>query len=135
MLKIEQPLSIADRRSILFSARMRYASEIQPVREVAVDKIVEQNLLLAEKPEGLSLKELQQIGADSHISHFPIFNEYELQRSLERLTKGGSVNKSLKKAVKDKPISSFNHSSTIEFAFDKSYGQNIFYLYWQSYWI
>ncbi|MCH7663944.1 MAG: polysaccharide deacetylase family protein [Chloroflexi bacterium] len=102
MLKIEQPLSIADRRSILFSARMRYASELQPVREVAVDKIVEQNILLAEKPEGLSLKELQQIGADSHISHFPIFNEYELQRSLERLTKGGSVNKSLKKAVKFK---------------------------------
>ena len=54
---------IAHKRSILFSARIRFSPEIQPVRDTAIDKIIEQNLLVADYEGGLTLKEIENQGA------------------------------------------------------------------------
>jgi len=54
---------ITQKRALLLSARTRFTPEIQPVRETAIDKIVEQNLLLADCTGGVTLREMEEQGA------------------------------------------------------------------------
>ncbi|MBA7610786.1 hypothetical protein ES703_17999 [subsurface metagenome] len=53
---------IARKRSILLTARMRFSPQIQPVKEAATDKIIEQILFFVTPTEkGLSVEEIQDI--------------------------------------------------------------------------
>lgn len=54
---------IARKRSILLTTRMRFSPEVQPVKEAAMDKIIEQILLSAEKEEGTQLRDMERIFA------------------------------------------------------------------------
>jgi hypothetical protein len=44
------PIQLTERRLLLFSTRIRFTPHTQPIRETAIDKILEQNLLLCDKP-------------------------------------------------------------------------------------
>ena len=52
---------IARKRSTLLTARMRFSPQIQPVREAATDRIIEQILFVTHGEKGLSLEEIQEI--------------------------------------------------------------------------
>lgn len=82
---------IARKRSILFSARIRFSPETQPVRETAIDKILEQNLLVADGDGGLTLQEIEQQGAICFAGGTPAISRLDMQKSLERLTEANRV--------------------------------------------
>jgi len=82
---------IARQRSVLFSARMRFSPETQPVRETAIDKILEQNLLVADSDGGLTLQEIEQQGAICFAGGTPAISRLDMQRSLERLIEADRV--------------------------------------------
>jgi len=50
---------IARKRRILLTARVRFSPHIQPVKETAIDRIIEQILSVADRERGLSFQEIQ----------------------------------------------------------------------------
>jgi len=82
---------IARKRSVLFSARIRFSPETQPVRETAIDKILEQNLLVADGDRGLTLQEIEQEGAICFAGGTPAISCLDMQRSLKRLVQSKRV--------------------------------------------
>ena len=82
---------IAQKRSILFSARIRFSPEIQPVRDTAIDKIIEQNLLVADCERGLTLKEIENQGAVCFAGGTPAISHYDMEKSIGRLVEGNRV--------------------------------------------
>ena len=81
---------ISTKRQLLFSVRMRFSPQTQPVLETAINKIIEQNLVLA-GAEGLGIAEMQQPGALSFINEIPAISGRELQKALARLEQQGRV--------------------------------------------
>jgi hypothetical protein len=79
---------IARKRSMLFSARIRFSPEVQPVRDTALDKIMEQNLLIA---GGLTLKEIEVQGTVCFADGTPAISRHDMERSLERLAERSRV--------------------------------------------
>lgn len=77
-------INILEKRSVLFSARMRFSPETQPIRETAIDKIIEQNMFVADCEEGLTTKQLEQQGIFC-LKSGSIITRPEIQASLERL--------------------------------------------------
>lgn len=82
---------IARKRSVLFSARIRFSPETQPVRETAIDKILEQNLLVADGDRGLTLQEIEQQGAICFAGGTPAISRLDMQKSLKRLVGSNRV--------------------------------------------
>lgn len=82
---------MARKRSILFSARIRFSPETQPVRDTAIDRIIEQNLLIAQSDEGLTLEEIDEQGALCFAGGTPAISGLDMQKSLERLFEGGRL--------------------------------------------
>ena len=82
---------IARKRSVLLSARMRFSPETQPIRETAIDKMIEQNLLVGHGEEGLTVQEIEAYGEQSFACGFPVFSRMTILRSLYRLMKIGRV--------------------------------------------
>lgn len=83
--------NIAHKRSVLFSARIRFSPETQPVRDTAIDKIIEQNLLIADYDEGLTLQEIGEQGAVCFAGGTPAISRLDMQKSLERLVESNRV--------------------------------------------
>lgn len=77
---------ISQKRAILLSTKTRFTPELQPVRETAIDKIVEQNLMLLDCPGGVSLQEMEEQGATCFIGGFPTINHLDMNKSLSRLS-------------------------------------------------
>jgi hypothetical protein len=84
---------IARKRSILFSARTRYSAQIQPIRESAIDKILEQNLLVSDSPDGLSLEAIREQGGACFAGGMPALSHSDMRSSLNRLELQGRVDK------------------------------------------
>jgi hypothetical protein len=82
---------IARKRSVLFSARIRFSPEVQPVRDTAIDKIIEQNLLVADCEGGLTLKEIEQQGTVCFAAGTPAIIRQDMEASLKRLAEGNRV--------------------------------------------
>ena len=82
---------IATKRSLLFSARLRFSPETQPIRETAIDKIIEQNMLLADADVGLSLWQIQEQGALCFAGGAPAIRQLDMRKSLRRLAAAGRV--------------------------------------------
>ena len=82
---------IALKRSVLFSARIRFSPETQPVKDKAIDKILEQNLLVADCEKGLTLQEIVEQGGVCFASGTPAIHLTDLQESIGRLIKANSV--------------------------------------------
>lgn len=58
MNKIED---IKQKRALLLTTRLRFSPQIQPIKQTAIDKIVEQILLVDNDGKGLSIKKIQSI--------------------------------------------------------------------------
>jgi hypothetical protein len=82
---------IMQKRAILLSARTRFAPEMQPVRETAIDKIVEQNLLLIDCVEGVALHEMEKNGVACFTGGRPIISRLDTANSIKRLVDSGRV--------------------------------------------
>ncbi|MFX0139268.1 MAG: PIN domain-containing protein [Candidatus Hodarchaeota archaeon] len=82
---------ILKKRSLLFSARIRFSSETQPIRETAIDKIIEQNLLLVDTETGISLREVDEQDIFCFISGEPIISLSDIEKSFERLVQKGRL--------------------------------------------
>jgi hypothetical protein len=79
--------TIEEKRSFLFATRLRFSPEVQPVRETAIDKIMEQNLLLAE--QGLSFSGIVQQAAS--LGDVTVITARDVKDSLGRLLVRGRV--------------------------------------------
>lgn len=82
---------IARKRSVLLSARLRFSPKTQPVRDAAIDKIIEQNLLIAHCEEGLTLQQIDEQGTVCFASGAPAISRVDMEKSLSRLVGGGRV--------------------------------------------
>ena len=79
--------TIEEKRSFLFSTRIRFSPQLQPVRETAIDKIMEQNLLLADG--GLSFNRIvEQVASLRDVA---IINARDVKDSPGRLLAHGRI--------------------------------------------
>ena len=76
---------ITRKRSILLTTRVRFSPQIQPVKESAIEKIVEQILFVTDTEEDLSLQEIQDIFT-SETGGYAI-SSHEMEDSLQRLVR------------------------------------------------
>lgn len=84
-------MDITCKRSILFAARIRFSPETQPVKDSAIDKIIEQNLLIADIEKGLTLREIREQGVVSFVGGTPAIIQADMRNSLDRLIKNKRV--------------------------------------------
>jgi hypothetical protein len=73
------------KRAILFTTRIRFSPEVQPVKQTAIDKILEQNLLFFDKE--MTIDELRREGIVCFKYDFDIITRRDMQESLDRLEK------------------------------------------------
>jgi len=88
---------ISIKRAILFSARARFSPQLQSVRETAIDKIIEQNLLIADCKEGLTIKDIEKQNMVCFKNGVSALNNIDIINSLERLSKKNRVIKNYTK--------------------------------------
>ena len=62
----DQQIQMKERRLLLFSTRIRFTPQTQPIRETAIDKILEQNLLLCDTPQSAREIESQCLDLNGH---------------------------------------------------------------------
>lgn len=86
MNSADQHADIKQKRLLLFSTRIRFMPQTQPIRETAIDKILEQNLLLCDTPQLVREIETQCLDLNGR----PILSRADIEASLQRLS-GGSV--------------------------------------------
>ena len=80
---------IATQRSILLSSRIQFSPEIQPIKETAIDKIVEQNLLVSHSETGMTLEEIIEKGRICYADGLLAIPKKEIEDSISRLAKQG----------------------------------------------
>jgi len=80
---------ITRKRSILLTTRMRFSPQSQPVRESAIEKVIEQILFTADIGESLSLQEIQNVFS-SETTDYAIGSR-EMEDSLQRLVRKQKV--------------------------------------------
>lgn len=73
---------VAARRAVLLSARIRFSPEVQTLRETALDKMVEQTLLLSDRLEGL---------AELHAHHQSEAESLDRERSSDATDKSNRI--------------------------------------------
>lgn len=73
------------RRAVLFSARLRFSSPVQPLREAAIDRIVLQNLALLDEEAYVSREGLFDRGAFLLPDGTEILTVQQVDEALERL--------------------------------------------------
>ncbi|HEX74533.1 MAG TPA: hypothetical protein G4N93_05220 [Dehalococcoidia bacterium] len=75
---------ITRKRSMLLTARMRFSPQIQPVKETAIDKIIEQILFFVTPTEkGLSVEEIQYIFSSGSVGY--AISSSDVENSCKRL--------------------------------------------------
>jgi predicted transcriptional regulator len=77
------------KRAILFTTRIRFSPEVQPVKQTAIDKILEQNLLFFDK--NMTIDELRREGIVCFKYDFDIITRQDMQESLDRLASKGRI--------------------------------------------
>src|SRR5689334_14154531 len=81
------PIEIARQRAVLFSARIQYGPETQPIRERAIDRLVEQDLLISDCESGQNVDQIYSHGVRNGLR----IHRNDLVRSLERLKIAGRI--------------------------------------------
>jgi len=76
---------IRARRALLFSTRMRFSPETQPIKEEAIDKILEQIILTVSDDSGLSVKEIEKSRKLEFAGGTPAITRSEIENSIKRL--------------------------------------------------
>lgn len=80
---------IVKKRCILLTTRLRFSPEIQPVKEAAMDKIIEQVLLSADGEKGVCLRDMEEVFAFG--SGVDGIRGAILQASIKRLVTEGRI--------------------------------------------
>ena len=86
MNSVDHDAGINEKRLLLFSTRIRFMPQTQPIRETAIDKILEQNLLLCDSPQLTREIEAQCFDLKGR----PVLSRLDIEASLKRLV-GESV--------------------------------------------
>lgn len=76
---------IARKRAILFSARVQFSPELQPIKETAIDKLIEQSLFVGFQGDGLTLQQIEGQRTFSLLDSIPSISQREAVQSLRRL--------------------------------------------------
>jgi len=77
--------NIAQKRPILSTVRMRFSPQIQPIKETAIDKIIERISFITDKPHGLNRQEIQHIFSSQSGGH--AIPSSDIEKSLKRLAR------------------------------------------------
>lgn len=77
--------NILQKRDMLFTVRTRFSPQTQPVKETAIDKIIEQNLLLSDSKNGLTIDEIQEQGILSLVTGNNVISSSDIRASIKRL--------------------------------------------------
>lgn len=77
--------NILQKREMLFTVKTRFSPQTQPVKETALEKIIEQNLLLSDSKNGLTLDDIQKQGILSLASGNNVIGSSGLKTSINRL--------------------------------------------------
>jgi len=85
--KAASAADILRKRSLLFSFRMRFSPQTQPVRQAAIDKILEQSLVLADYEVGWSVNDIQEQVGVWFRGGRPAITRLDIEDSLGRLTR------------------------------------------------
>ena len=81
--------NISDKRNILSTIKIRFSPEVQPIKETAIDKIVEQTLYIMNCDEGKKLDEIQDIFTFKNLGYTIPPNE--IKKSISRLINKGII--------------------------------------------
>jgi hypothetical protein len=76
---------ITRKRAILFSARVQFSPEMQPIQETAIDKLIEQSLFIGDRAEGLTIQQIESQRTFSFVDGIPAISQREALQSLKRL--------------------------------------------------
>jgi hypothetical protein len=76
---------LAHKRAVLFSARVQFSPEMQPVHQTAIDKLIEQSLFVGHQPNGLTIQQIEGQRAFSIADGMPAISQREAVLSLKRL--------------------------------------------------
>ena len=82
---------IKQKREMLFTLKIRFSSHTQPIKEAAIDKIVEQDLFLCDQAKGVKLQEIKSQGGLSFPSGNKALQEKDIGDSIDRLVKNNRV--------------------------------------------
>jgi len=80
---------LARQRSVLLSVRTRFSPEVQPIKEAAIDKIIEQNLLILDSAEGIISQEIIKKGSLCFAEGLPTIDIRDVEDALVRLVSSG----------------------------------------------
>jgi hypothetical protein len=78
----DEQIQMKERRLLLFSTRIRFTPQTQPIRETAIDKMLEQNLLLCDTPQFAREIESQCLDLKGR----PVLSRIDIEAALLRLS-------------------------------------------------
>jgi|SRR4029077_3781965 len=87
---------ISAKRSLLLSARVQFSPQTQPIRETAIDKIVEQTLFASATQGGLSKTEILDMGNICFKDPVPTLRIMDIDQALARLQTRSRISKTQK---------------------------------------
>ena len=88
-----QTSQIATKRSLLLSARLQFSPQTQPIRETAIEKIIEQTLFAATSQVGLTKPEILNMGNIYSKDPVPTLRVMDVDQALIRLEAKSRIEK------------------------------------------
>src|SRR6267142_5937533 len=88
-----EAIPISLKRSLLLSARVQFSPQTQPIRETAIDKIVEQTMFAANPQEGMRKEEILSSSNVCFKSSIPTLRLSDIDQALRRLEAKGRVSR------------------------------------------
>lgn len=84
-------MDVLTKKSIVLSVRMRFSPEAQPLRELAIERILEQNMLVADADKGLSIHEIEQL-CDIYLDkRLVVFGRKVIENAIQRMKQKGRL--------------------------------------------
>lgn len=78
--------SIIDKRALVFAARMRFSPQSQIIRDVALEKIIERQLVILDREGGVSPREIMEQEDICLSDGTSVITRVDIDKSLERLS-------------------------------------------------
>jgi len=77
--------SIAEKRALVFTARIRFSAESQVVKDTTIDKLIERQLYVLHNKKGISSQEIEQQDAICLADGTPVIARLDIEKALKRL--------------------------------------------------
>ena len=78
--------SIIDKRALVFAARMRFSPQSQLVRDTALEKIIERQLVILDRDEGVTPKEIIEQEDICIAGGTPVITRVDIEKVFQRLS-------------------------------------------------